>query len=114
MKQTLTQRMKQIEKHIRQIDVVLDSHGTDLYHLRNSDHKPYTAQASTCKQTTPVCCHCEKEVNKPLTDSKPNKELRNREIEQRLLVLLRQIIIYGEKDATMPSELYEYLRDKIK
>lgn len=78
MKQTLTQRIKRIEKHVRQIDVVLDSHGTDLYHLRNSDPKPYTAQASTSKQTNPVCCHCEKDVNKPLTDSKPNKELRDK------------------------------------
>lgn len=65
MKQTLTQRIEALESQIMRMRAI-------------SIRPPYTAQASTSKQTNTVCCHCEKEVNKPLTDSKPivNKELR--------------------------------------
>jgi hypothetical protein len=51
MKQTLTQRVKRLEKYVKQICIELDSHGTDLYHLRNSNPEPYTAQASTGELT---------------------------------------------------------------
>lgn len=65
MKQTLTQRIEALESQIMRMRAI-------------SIRPPYTAQASTSKQTTPVCCHCEKDVNKPITDSKPNKELRDK------------------------------------